>query len=144
MIAIHFFHSSRATIQAHESTEQTLLGGVVMATVMKTVNSAPTNTARTELDSMITFHHANTRGSSCKVQDCTSLCPKNNCHPRVAPDTDHKHKLSLTSVLSDSLTNTQDLWFSTLVCTLRCSTAEWRINTNPISVKNHTVLSEFP
>ena len=29
------------------------------------VNNAPTNTARTELHSMITFHHANTRGSRC-------------------------------------------------------------------------------
>ena len=37
--------------------------------------------------SMITFHHANTRGSrlrSCKAQECTSLClKKKNCHPRV-------------------------------------------------------------
>ena len=31
------------------------------------VNSTPTNTPRTELHSMITFHHANTRGSNCKA-----------------------------------------------------------------------------
>ena len=33
-------------------------------TLARDVNSTPTNTARTELHSMITFHHANTRGSS--------------------------------------------------------------------------------
>ena len=52
-----------------------------------------------------------------KLKDCTSLCPQNNCHPRVmshcfaAPDTDHQHKFSLThfihfTYLSDSLTCT--------------------------------------
>ena len=44
------------------------------------VNSTPTNTARTELHSMITFHHANTRGSSLRT---AHLCPQNSCHPRV-------------------------------------------------------------
>ena len=43
-------------------------------------NSTPTNTARTELHGMITFHDAKTR---LKFLDCTSLCPLNNCHPRV-------------------------------------------------------------
>ena len=82
------------------------------------VNSTPTNTARTELHSMITFHHANTRGSrAAKLRIAHLRVLKNNCHPRVmshsfaAPDTDHKHKFSLTyltyfSYLSDSLTDT--------------------------------------
>ena len=60
------------------------------------------------------------------------------CHVSflAAPDTDHKHKFSLThfihfSYLSDRLTNKPcDL---RPIYTLRCSTAEWRINTNPIS-----------
>ena len=39
-------------------------------------NSTPTNTARTELHSMITLHHAKHAWlKSCKAQDCTSLCP---------------------------------------------------------------------
>ena len=37
------------------------------------VNSTPTNTARTELLSMITFQHAWLK--SCKAQDCTFVCP---------------------------------------------------------------------
>ena len=45
------------------------------------MNSTPTNTARTELHSMITLHHANTRGSRAGrlSQDCTSLCPQYDC-----------------------------------------------------------------
>ena len=53
---------------------------------------------------------------SCKAQDCTSLCPKNNCHPRVMSHslphlTDHNHVFSLNhfvhfSYLSDGLTFT--------------------------------------
>ena len=46
------------------------------------MNGTPTNTARTELHSVITFHHANTL-KSCKAQDCTSVCHQNNCRPRV-------------------------------------------------------------
>ena len=48
------------------------------------VNSTPTNTARTELHSMITFHHANTRGSRAGRLRIAHLCvPQNMCHPRV-------------------------------------------------------------
>ena len=48
------------------------------------VHSTPTNTARTELHSMITLHHANTRGSRAAKLRIAHLCvPKNNCHPRV-------------------------------------------------------------
>ena len=38
------------------------------------VNSTPTNTARTELHSMITFHHANTRGSRAAKFRIGHLC----------------------------------------------------------------------
>ena len=38
------------------------------------VNSTPTNTARTELHSMITFHHANTRGSRAGRLRIAHLC----------------------------------------------------------------------
>ena len=49
----------------------------------RSVNSTPTNTARTELRSIIPFHHANTRGSRTRI---AHLCvPKTNvihvsCH----------------------------------------------------------------
>ena len=40
------------------------------------VNSAPKNTARTELHSMITFHHAKTRGSRAgRLRIAHLLCP---------------------------------------------------------------------
>ena len=62
------------------------------------------------------------------------------CHVSflAAPDTDHKHKFSLThliyfSYLFDSLTDTHKIYGPRPKYTLRCSTAEWRINTNPIS-----------
>ena len=73
-----------------------------------------------------------------KIKDCTSLCPWNTstCHVSflAAPDTDHKHKFSLIhfihfSYLSDSLTSTNKPYDSQPKNTLRCSTAEWRINT---------------
>ena len=38
------------------------------------LNSTPTNTARTELHSMITFHHANTRGSRAGRLRIAHLC----------------------------------------------------------------------
>ena len=76
------------------------------------VSSTPTNTARTELHSMITLHHANTRGSRAgRLRIANLWVPKLlsfTCHVSVlaAPDTDHKHKFSLTHLtyLSDSLT----------------------------------------
>ena len=62
------------------------------------------------------------------------------CHVSsfAAPDTDHKHKFSLThfihfSYLSDGLTFAHRPCDSRPLYTLRCSTAEWRINTNPVS-----------
>ena len=62
------------------------------------------------------------------------------CHVSflAASDTDHKHKFSLThliylSYLSDSITNTHKNYGTRPIVTLRCSTAEWRINTNHIS-----------
>ena len=65
------------------------------------------------------------------------------CHVSflAAPDTDHKHKFSLThliyfSHLADSLNNTHKIDGLRRIFTLRCSTAEWRINTNPISHKS--------
>ena len=81
---------------------------------------------------------------SCKAEDCASVCPLHNCHPRVmsqsfaAPDTSHQHKFSLThfihfSNLSDGLTFAHRPYESRPKNPLRCSTAEWRINTNPIS-----------
>ena len=53
----------------------------------------------------------------------------------AAPDTDHKHKFSLThfSYLSDNHTNTHKTFGTRWLFTLRWSTAEWRINTNPTS-----------
>ena len=82
---------------------------------------------------------------SWKAQDCTSLCPRtisSTCHVSFfgAPDTDHKHKFSLThfihfSYLYDNLTNTHKRFGSRSMFTVRSSRAEWRINTNPISYK---------
>ena len=59
------------------------------------------------------------------------------CHVSffAAPDTDHKHKFSLTylTYLSDNLTNAHKTFGTRSIFTLRSSTAERRINTNPIS-----------
>ena len=48
------------------------------------VNSTPTNTARAELHSMISYHHANTRGSRAAKLRIAHLCPENilssTCH----------------------------------------------------------------
>ena len=93
----------------------------------------PQITARTGLHSMITFHQANTRGSSSRI---AHLCvPETICHPSVMS---HQHKFSLTlfihfSYLSDGLIFAHWPYDSRPLCTLRCSTAEWRICTNPVS-----------
>ena len=109
------------------------------------VNSTPTNTARTELHSMITFHHANTRGSrAAKLRIAHHCVLKHNCHPRVMfHSLQHLTLTTSTSSLSpvssisptfsDSLTDTHKIYGSRPRYTLRCSTAELRINTNPIS-----------
>ena len=72
------------------------------------------------------------------------------CHVSflAAPDTDHKHRFFLThfihfAFLSDGLTFTNKPYDSRPFCTLRCSTAEWRINTNAISHKSRSTLSAF-
>ena len=84
--------------------------------------------------------HANTRGSRAGRLRIAHLCVQkqlsSTCHVSslAAPDTVHNHKFSLTccTYLSDDPTNTQT--FGTRwIFTLRCSTPEWRINTNPIS-----------
>ena len=81
-----------------------------------------TRTARTELHNMITFHHANTGGASSK--DCTSLSTCSLTH------------FIHFSYLSDSLTFAHKPYDSRPLFTLRCSTAECRTNTNPISHTN--------
>ena len=67
------------------------------------------------------------------------------CHVSffAAPDTDHKHKFSLTHFihffyLYDGLTFAHKPYDSRPFCTQRCSTAEWRINTNPVSDRKRT------
>ena len=90
---------------------------------------------------MISFHHAKARGSRdgrlriahlCVLKQLSSTCLVSFV---ATPDTDHKHKFSLTylTYLSDNLTNTHSTFATRPLLTLRCSTAEWRINTNPIS-----------
>ena len=64
------------------------------------------------------------------------------CHVSflATPDTGHRHKFSLThiihfSCLSNGLSFTNKPFDSQPLDTLRCSTAEWRINANPISYR---------
>ena len=115
------------------------------------VNRTPTQTACTDahsvtqhiLNRLITFHHANTRGSRAGRLRIAHLdVPKqlsSTCHVSffAAPDSDHKHKFSLThfTYLSDNLKNTHKIFGTRSILTLRSSTAEWRINTNPIYPK---------
>ena len=108
------------------------------------MNSTPTDTARAELHSNITFHHANTRGSAQRLRIFVSLkqlSSTRHVSSHAAPDIDHKQEFSLTHFIHFS--NPSDgLIFAHKPCdsrpsyTLRCSTAEWRINTNPSSHKN--------
>ena len=60
-----FFLRVRAGLGCLEKNLQPTGGGV---------NSTPTNTTRTELHSMITFHHANTRGSRAAKLRIAHLC----------------------------------------------------------------------
>ena len=109
------------------------------------MNRTPTQTACTDahsvsqhiLNRMITFHHANTRGSRLHI-----FVSQNSGHPRVMSRslphltlTDHKHKFSLTCLtyLSDVLSLTPKSFDARSIFTLRRSTAGWRINTNPVS-----------
>ena len=69
---------------------------------IQTLASTPTNTARTELHSMITFHHANTRGSRAGRLRIAHLCVRKKLSSTcdvsflAASGTDHKHKFSLS------------------------------------------------
>ena len=97
--------------------------------LLRTVHS--TNTARTELHCMITYHHANTRVSRAERLRITHLCVlklvSSTCHVTflAAPDTDHMHKFSLPylTYLSDNLTNTHKTFGTRPQLTLRSSTA---------------------
>ena len=67
------------------------------------VNSTPTNTARTELPAQ--HDHMSPREhdwlKSCKAQDCTSLCLQNHCPPRVmSRPVPHRTLTTSTSSLS--------------------------------------------
>ena len=71
------------------------------------------------------------------------------CHVSflAALDTDNEHKFTLThfihsSYLSDGLTFTNKPYDSQPISTLRWSTAEWRINTNPISHRKQVQVQE--
>ena len=73
-----------------------------------------------------------------KLKDCTSLCHQNNCHPLVssAPDTDHQHKfLFLFHPLLQTFPTASLVHTGPMILDPQkpCATAEWRINTNPIS-----------
>ena len=80
---------------------------------------------------------------SWKAQDCTYLCPYNKCHPRVmSPSLPHLTLTTSTSSLSPisstspifpTVSPAHKTYDSRPRFTLRCSTAEWRINTNPTS-----------
>ena len=72
---------------------------------------------------------------SCKAEDCTSLCPFNICHPRVMSHSlAHRTLTTSTSSVSHPFHPLLLTFRRSHLCTqARCfSTAEWRINTNPI------------
>ena len=75
----------------------------------------------------------------CVPKQLSSTCHVSFC---AAPDSDHKHKFSLTHLIyiSDVLSLTPKSFGAQSIFTLRRSTAEWRINTNLISHKR----SKFP
>ena len=110
------------------------------------VNRTPTRIACTDahsvsqhiLNRLPTFHHANTRGSRAGRLRIAHYCVQKQLSSSrhvsflAAPDTDHKHKFSLTCP-SDNLTDTHKTFGTRSTHSLRSSTAEWRIETNPIS-----------
>ena len=121
------------------------------------VNRTPTQRACTDTRSvpqhirnrLNTFHHANTRGSRAGRLRIAHLCPKItvihvSCLILAAPDTVRKHELSLTNLsdLLDSLTNTYKTFSVRSIFTLRSFTAEWRINTNPITYRKNKTLTQ--
>ena len=89
------------------------------------VNSTPTNTARTELHSMITIHNANTRGSRAAKLRIADLCvpktsvihvsrliPCRTWHWQQAQVLCHLPLLSFRQ----SHQHTQDLWYTIHIC----------------------------
>ena len=68
------------------------------------------------------------------LKQSSSTCPVSFL---AAPDTIHRHKFSLTcfTCLSNDLSNPHKTFGTRWIFTLRCFTAEWRINANPISHK---------
>ena len=64
------------------------------------------NTARTELHSITTFHHANTRGSRSRIAHLgvlETMVIDVSCLISCRTDTDHTHKFSLSPISSTSL-----------------------------------------
>ena len=101
----------------------------------QSVNSALTNTARTELHSMITFHHANTRGSRAARLGLAHFCVM-SCslpHLTLTTSTSSLSPVSSTSPIFPKVSPAHKIYDPRPIFTLRCSTAEWRINTNTIS-----------
>ena len=88
------------------------------------------------LHSLITFHHANTRGSSLRICASKNIL-SSTCHVSflAAPDTNHQHKFSLssTSPILQSFSYTLKTVDARSTHTLRRFTAEWWILGNPIS-----------
>ena len=67
----------------NDETENVLSRECVNRTPTQTACAGAHSVSKHILIRLSTFHHANTRGSSWKAQDCTSLFHQNNCHPRV-------------------------------------------------------------
>ena len=113
------------------------------------VNRTPTHTACTDahsasahtLHSVITCHHANTRGSrASRLRIARIGVPKRVCHPRVMSRslphltlTTSTSSLSPTSPIFQSFSPSHPSPFGARsIYTLRWSTAEWRIHWGPI------------
>ena len=84
-----------------------------------------------------------------KIADlCVSKQLSSTCHVSffAAPDTDLKHKFPITYVtyLSDALSFTPKSFGARSIFTLRRFTAEWRINTKPVSHTSGNVFESQP
>ena len=78
---------------------------------------------------------------SWKAQDCMHIflsCVMSHSLPHLTL-TPSTSSLTLVAYLSDSPTNTHKIFGTRSIFTLRRSTAEWRINTNPISHRIHAI-----
>ena len=69
--SVHFRKRVRVEVQRPQKIRPILTRE---ANCIHDVNSTPTNTARADLHSMITFHHANTRGSRAAKLRIAHLC----------------------------------------------------------------------